>query len=107
MERMESRGGPRLWVMGLTLPLALGIAIMLGIASAPASPAEDIDSAMGLSVALLFGVFLLLCGSFAAAAAVLWHKSRIPLSAYHRLIATLPDEPAEDSEETGSESRLP
>ena len=80
MERMDMRGEPRLWVIGLTLPLALAMATLLGVLAAPASPLENTTGAADLGIALLLGTFLILCGAFATVALVLWHKSRAPLS---------------------------
>ena len=99
------RGEPRLWVVGLTLPFAVGAATFLGILAAPASPLEHTSGAGDLGIALLLGTFLVLCGAFATVAAVLWHKSRAPLSTYHELIATLPEELGEEADETDPESR--
>lgn len=106
MERMDSRGEPRLWLIGLTLPLALGVATMLGVLSAPAPPLESTGRAVEFGIALLFGVFLILCGAVATVAIVFWNKSQVPRSSYHELIATLPDEADEDVEESDPESRL-
>ncbi len=94
------RGEPRLWLVGLTLPLALGAATVLGILSAPAAPLETGGSgAADLAIVLLLGIFLILFAAFAIAAAILSHKSRAPLSTHHELIATLPEEPEEAAEE--------
>lgn len=78
--------------MGATLLLTFCGIAMLAFLSAPASPPENANSAADLGAILLLGVFLILWGLLCVGAMILCHKSRVPVSAYHELIATLPEQ---------------